>query len=150
RDADGRYCAVANLIHVDGRDDLVESTVREHNDLAIHDVHDGPIMDWILESGLTQEELERIQFPSRPLTLVRPPDAAPKRPTPVDEVAVAKDPDPHPLRPSVDARDEDAMKTLVRGRLAQVEAELRAHSEESLALAIARKHTPAATRVASR
>jgi hypothetical protein len=64
RDAAGRYCAVANLVHRDGRDDLVEATVRDQNDLAIADVHGGPMMDWVLASGLTQEELVRIQAPA--------------------------------------------------------------------------------------
>ena len=45
RDADGRYCAVANLVHQDGRDQLVDTTVKGHNDLAIHDVTDGEMMD---------------------------------------------------------------------------------------------------------
>src|SRR5438128_2403343 len=109
RDADGRYCAVANLVHQDGRDDLVAATVRENNDLAVHDVHGGQMMDWIVESGLTQDELERIQFPSKPLAILDAPPifAPPKQPSPVDEVA-AKASRPLP-RATVDARDEDAM-----------------------------------------
>ena len=64
KDAAGRLCAVANLVHADGRDDLVAATVREHNDLAIADVHGGAMGEWILASGLTQEELARIQVPA--------------------------------------------------------------------------------------
>jgi hypothetical protein len=67
RDSAGRLCAVANLVHQDSRDDLVDRTAREHNDLAIADVHDGPMLDWMLSSGLTQEELVRIQLPAPPL-----------------------------------------------------------------------------------
>jgi hypothetical protein len=153
RDADGRYCAVANLVHQDGRDELVEATVRDRNDLAIHDVHDGPMMAWILESGLTKEELERIQFPSVPFFhsgLDRLPVAAP-RPSPVDEVALKNAPAPRAMRVMVDARDEDAMKTLVRAHIARVEAELRSSTEASLALATTRAHAqPPPQRVASR
>ena len=154
RDAEGRYCAVANLVHEDGRDDLVDATVREHNELAIHDVHDGAMMTWILESGLTQEELKRIQLPAPPMThLNRLPQ---RQPTP-DDVAMRKStPTPGslpapPLRATVDVRDEDALKALVRAHLAQVESELRAHEDASLRLAVERAHAaPAPARVASR
>jgi hypothetical protein len=146
RDTDGRYCAIANLVHQDGRDDLVEATVRGHNDLEIRDVHDGPMMAWILDSGLTQEELVRIQYPSKPLFAE---DRAPARPTPtrraptpVDEVA-KKEPKPDPRVA------EEAMKAEVRANLAQVEADLRAHGDESLRVALERAHTPT-VRVASR
>jgi hypothetical protein len=146
RDAEGRYCAVANLVHRDGRDDLVDTVVREHNDLAIHDVHEGPILAWALESGLTQEELERIQFPSQPLGFLdqRPPK--PRRPTPVDLVAAKAAPVTPPRPP---AFDEEAMKSQVRAHLAEVEAELRSHTDASLAIAVARAQPPS-VRVASR
>jgi hypothetical protein len=71
RDAEGRLCAVANLVHQDGRDDLVDVTVRTRNDLTVADVHDGPILDWMLGSGLTQEELARIQAPAPVLAVPR-------------------------------------------------------------------------------
>lgn len=146
RDAAGRYCAVANLVHQDGRDDLVDATVREHNDLAIHDVQDGAMMTWILESGLTQEELEQIQLPAPPMRHVE--FAPPRQPTPVLEVAVVPAP---PLRATVDVRDEDAMKALVRAHVARVEAELRAHTDASLTVAVGRTHAaPKPARVASR
>jgi hypothetical protein len=72
RDDAGRYCAVANLVHLDGRDDLVEEVVRAQNDLAVADVHEGELYDWMLGSGFTQEELARIQKPA-PFVERRPP-----------------------------------------------------------------------------
>lgn len=136
RDADGRYCAVANLIHQDGKDDLVATIVKTHNDLAVHDEKEGPILDWVAQSGLTRAEVERIQFPSRPLTFLQaePPRRAA---TPVDQIAAAEPPPPpRPLRATVDALDEDAMKALVRAHLAQMEIELRENTEASLATAL--------------
>jgi len=64
RDANGHYCAVANLVHQDGLDDLVAKTVKENNSLVVSDVREGQMMSWILTSGLTQEELARIQAPA--------------------------------------------------------------------------------------
>jgi len=145
RDADGRYCAVANLIRQDGREDLVETTVRDRNDLAIKDVHDGPMMEWIRQSGLTQEELERIQFPSRPFRVELEPRPTPApRPTPVEEIAL------RPPRPTITALDEDALKTLVRAHLAEVEAELRAGTVASLDLAVLRTRALPPVRFAAR
>jgi hypothetical protein len=123
RDADGRLCAVANLVHQDGRDDLVEATVRTRNDLAVADVHDGPILDWMLGSGLTQEELARIQAPA-PLLKAPPLPAAPA-PRPV-------------ARPEAPRIDEAAMVALIRAHVAQVEGELRANREKSLDVAVDR------------
>jgi hypothetical protein len=154
RDAEGRYCAVANLVHQDGRDDLVEQTVREHNDLAVHDVTDGPMKAWILESGLTQEELERVQLPAMPMDARfrrLQPEAAPL-------VAAKKVDAPKPLEtPTVHAmpvaaaeRDEEALRTQVRAHLAEVEGELRAHTDASLALAVRRTREGVTTRIASR
>jgi hypothetical protein len=153
RDAEGRYCAVANLVHQDGRDDLVEQTVREHNDLAVHDVTDGPMKAWILESGLTQEELERIQLPAMPM------DARFRRLQPAAAPLVtAKKVEPklldtatvHAMPVAAAERDEEALRTQVRAHLAEVEGELRAHTDASLALAVRRTHEGATTRIASR
>jgi hypothetical protein len=113
RDAEGRLCAVANLVHEDGRDDLVEATVRNRNDLVVVDVHDGPMLDWMLDSGLTQEELARIQAPA-PMVAVPPLPPAPPR---IDEVA---------------------MIAAIRAHIAEVEKELRANGDKSLDVAVAR------------
>jgi hypothetical protein len=72
RDAAGRYCAVANLVHLDGHDDIVANVVKTQNDLAIADVKNGPLYDWILESGFTQAELAFIQKPAPQVQAPRP------------------------------------------------------------------------------
>jgi hypothetical protein len=132
RDGGGRLCAVANLVHQDGRDDLVEATVRTRNDLAIADVHDGAMMDWVLASGLTQEELVAIQLPAPPITQ--------RRPVPRN-LPVAKKEQPAPAVPVIDppgAIPQVQMDAIVRAHVAQVEAELRAKTDASLDLAVAR------------
>jgi hypothetical protein len=63
-DASGTPCAVANLIWQSGHADLVRETARTHNDVVLSDVHDGPLADWILTSGLTREEIAVIQAPA--------------------------------------------------------------------------------------
>jgi len=112
RDADGRLCAVANLVYRDGVDDLVESTVKSDNAIAVADVKEGPMLDWILGSGLTQEELARIQLPA---PVLMPQQAA------VGE-----------------AMSEAQMIAMVRAHVAAVEAELRSGEARSLDLAVAR------------
>ena len=122
RDAAGRLCAVANLVHQDGRDDLVDVTVRTRNDLAVADVHDGPILDWMLGSGLTQEELASIQAPA---PLLAPPQPVAPAPRPVAQNDAPR-------------IDEKAMNALIRAHIAQVEGELRANREKSLDVAVDR------------
>ncbi len=125
RDAAGRYCAVANLVHRDGLDDLVAATVRDRNELAIADVHDGEMMRWVLGSGLTQEELVRIQMPA-------PFIAKPTRkPRPAARIAVAKNDAP-------DAAQEARMVDAVRAHAARMENELRDGTEASLDVAVER------------
>jgi hypothetical protein len=122
RDAAGRLCAVANLVHQDGRDDLVDATVRTRNDLAVADVHEGPILDWMLGSGLTQEELASIQAPA---PLLAPPQPSAPAPRPV-------------AGPEAPRFDEKAMIALIRAHITQVEGELRANREQSLDVAVDR------------
>lgn len=113
RDDAGRLCAVANLVHQDGRDDLVEATVRDHNDLAVADVHEGPVLAWIESSGLTQEELVRIQLPAP--RLVRQTPQAPR----AREVARGSD-------------DESRMKDAVLRHVEEVRRQLLADTDKSL------------------
>ena len=61
KDAAGRRCPMAHLIHLSGRDDLVDETARANNRLQLADVHDGPLLAWMLDSGLTQEEIVMVQ-----------------------------------------------------------------------------------------
>ncbi len=60
-DAKGTPCAVANLMVEDGQKDLVQAIAKKNNQVRVKDVKDGPLIDWILRSGLTQEECARIQ-----------------------------------------------------------------------------------------
>ena len=60
-DERGVRCPMAEMIHMSGRDDLVEAVHRENNALRLADVHSGPLFDWMLASGLTQEEAILVQ-----------------------------------------------------------------------------------------
>jgi len=62
-DEDGRHCAVANLMRLDGEDELVALTAATNNLVVLADVHDGPLNDWMLSSGFTRDEIARIQEP---------------------------------------------------------------------------------------
>lgn len=57
----GVRCPMAEMIHLSGRDDLVEAVHRENNTLRLASVHSGPLFDWMLASGLTQEEVVLVQ-----------------------------------------------------------------------------------------
>jgi len=63
KDADDHLCAVATLVHLDGHDDIVD-TVAKDNFVKTADLTDGPLIDWVLMSGLTQEEIVMIQQPT--------------------------------------------------------------------------------------
>jgi hypothetical protein len=60
-DDKGVRCPMAELIHKSGRDDLVEAVHREANGVRLADVHEGPLYNWMLASGLTQEEIALVQ-----------------------------------------------------------------------------------------
>ena len=68
RDKDGHLCAAATIIDKSGAHDLVQRVAEQNNGLKLADVKQGPVMDWILTSGFTQEELVLIQRPFRPVT----------------------------------------------------------------------------------
>jgi hypothetical protein len=136
RDEQGRLCAVANLVHRDGRDDLVDATVRENNGLAIADVHGGAMGEWILSSGLTQEELARVQMPA-PLVRRTPPPSPRNAPRGADPLMAGNaNANAHQGRPG--AMTEAQMDAILRAHLAQVGAELRANREASLDVAVDR------------
>jgi hypothetical protein len=61
KDMFGTRCAVANLIYLDGHGDLVDKMAAERNDVVVADETSGPLHDWVLGSGLTNEEVRRIQ-----------------------------------------------------------------------------------------
>jgi hypothetical protein len=60
-DARGAPCAVAYLMLKAGREDLVRQVVEEDNYIRIGEVREGPVLDWIRGSGLSQEECAAIQ-----------------------------------------------------------------------------------------
>lgn len=60
-DAQGVRCPMAELVHASGRDDLVDAVHRENNTVRLASVHSGPLFDWMLASGLTQEEIAMVQ-----------------------------------------------------------------------------------------
>ncbi|MDB4959568.1 MAG: hypothetical protein JWO36_7137 [Myxococcales bacterium] len=60
-DAAGRQCPMAALIAQSGHEALVDEVARKNNELRLADVHEGPLVDWILESGLTKDEVVEIQ-----------------------------------------------------------------------------------------
>lgn len=61
RDAKGTTCAVAYLMLRSGAGDLVDSIARSRNFIRVMEIQEGPALDWILSSGLTQEECALIQ-----------------------------------------------------------------------------------------
>jgi len=74
RDQDGHFCAAATIIRSSGETALVDKVAEQNNFIRLVDVKQGPLMDWILTSGFTQEELVMIQKPFRPVTVRPVPD----------------------------------------------------------------------------
>ena len=62
-DDEGRLCAAATIIANSGHRDLVMRVAKDDNFIRLGDVRSGELMDWILTSGLTQEEIAAIQEP---------------------------------------------------------------------------------------
>jgi hypothetical protein len=67
-DEDGRFCAAATIIRMSGGVDLVDRVAEQNNFIKLGDVTQGPLMSWILTSGLTQAEIAAIQEPFMPVT----------------------------------------------------------------------------------
>jgi hypothetical protein len=81
-DADGHFCAAATIIQASGQDDLVNKVAEQNNFIRLADVKQGPLMDWILTSGFTQDEIAAIQEPFMPV--MREPTPEPVAPILVD------------------------------------------------------------------
>lgn len=60
-DARGVRCPMAELIHRSGHGDLVDEVAARDNHLRLADVKDGPLLDWMQQSGLTIEEIAMVQ-----------------------------------------------------------------------------------------
>ncbi|MBA3501078.1 MAG: hypothetical protein H0T65_11925 [Deltaproteobacteria bacterium] len=65
----GNLCAAATIMKLSGQDDLVQRTADQSNFIRLADVTQGPLMDWILTSGLTQDEIAAIQEPMMPVVM---------------------------------------------------------------------------------
>lgn len=63
RDAEGHLCAAATMIDKDGQHDLAAKTGDTNPYLRLLDVTEGPLLDWMMTSGFTIEEIDRIQAP---------------------------------------------------------------------------------------
>jgi hypothetical protein len=64
RDAEGHLCAAATMISKDGHDDLAQKTADSDNNIRLLDVTKGELLDWMLTSGLTIEDIDMIQAPA--------------------------------------------------------------------------------------
>jgi hypothetical protein len=67
-DEDGHFCAAATIIKLSGQDALVNQVAEQNNFIRLADVKQGPLMSWILTSGLTQDEIAAIQEPFMDVT----------------------------------------------------------------------------------
>ena len=67
-DEDGHFCAAATIIKMSGQDALVNQVAEQNNFIRLADVKQGPLMDWILTSGFTQDEIAAIQEPFMPVS----------------------------------------------------------------------------------
>ncbi len=66
KDSSGHLCAAANLMSLDGHNELVDRTAKENNFVRLADVKEGDLYEWILQSGFTREEVAMIQVPYMP------------------------------------------------------------------------------------
>jgi hypothetical protein len=123
-DPGGRLCAVANLIARDGQRPLVAATARRSNGTVVAAERSGPLHDWVLTSGLTREEVDRIQAPAPYL------GGGAGRPVvgPPDETFVLSD----------RAISERAMIRQLQAHFAEVIAELEDDTDASLTIAALR------------
>jgi len=67
QDENGHFCAAATIIRMSGQTALVDKVAEQTNFIRLADVTQGPLMDWILTSGLTQDEIAAIQEPMMPV-----------------------------------------------------------------------------------
>lgn len=87
-DEEGHMCAAATMIFRSGAKALVRQVARDDNYIRLANVTDGPVLDWILTSGLTQTEVATIQEP-----FMRVPEPAP---APIEPVIAQPPPGPSP------------------------------------------------------
>lgn len=71
-DEQGRFCAAASIMIASGKADLAQQIAEQNNFIRLGNVKQGPVMDWILTSGLTQDEIAAIQEPFMPVMREEP------------------------------------------------------------------------------
>ena len=107
----GYACAVAHLMIQDGLRAEVDRIAAADNHVRVMDVSEGPLVEWVLGSGLLQEEAARVQ-----------PGYDFMRPTP----------------PPIDLEPGIVERRRIQRHLETVVAELRRDAEASLATAVDR------------
>jgi hypothetical protein len=130
RDPDGHFCAAATIIRASGMTELVDRVAEQNNFIRLADVTQGPLMDWILTSGFTQDEIAMIQEPFVPVM----------------------DPPVQRNKPGiVDARLRAAENARLRATYTRVERALVKNEKKSIELAVDRlmKHPELAWKLAS-
>jgi hypothetical protein len=126
RDEDGHFCAAATIMVKSGNEALAIKHSDDNNFIRLADVEQGPVMDWILTTGFTQEELVSIQKPFMGVA---------KRPiAPSQPVAM---PLP-PVKPAIDARLRKAETARLLAKYKVVDKQLTAKQKKSLELAVDR------------
>jgi hypothetical protein len=73
-DARGTHCAVGQLMAMDGREGDVMRIARAKPNVLVREVTGGPLVEWVLTSGLIQEEAALIQpgyFPPDPASATK-------------------------------------------------------------------------------
>jgi hypothetical protein len=128
-DEDGHICAAANLIDLDGHGDLVRATAAADNFLVLRDVKSGPLMEWMLTSGFTQEEIALIQEPYMPVEYEDPQ----VQPEPAPTAAFAE-----PPPPVISQSWADQERARLQQVLLGVHAVLSANTNKSLTIAMDR------------
>ena len=117
RDDAGHLCAAATIINLSGQTELVKRVAEQNNFIKLGDVTTGPLMDWILTSGFTQDEIALIQRPYRPVT---------RKPTPTNET------------PVIDARLRTAETVRLMQLYKQIDAKLVKDERASIERAVTR------------
>ena len=117
-DQAGNKCAAATMIDDWGLGELVTRVAEQNNFIRLKDVRQGPLMNWILMSGLTQEEIVAIQEPG---FMVR-----------------VREPAPAPQPILVDAELRKAEDVRLTRRYQQVDAMIAKNQKRSIELAIDR------------
>lgn len=130
RDPDGHFCAAATIIRASGMTELVDRVAEQNNFIRLADVTQGPLMDWILTSGFTQDEIAMIQAPFAP---VAQPRVEPAQPI------------------VVDARLRAAENARLRAKYARIDRTLVKNEKKTIELAVDRlmKHPDLAWKIAS-